>query len=244
MARATSRGAKSEQAVENQTLELFALNDVVFKVFTQGAVSVGSLTHEHVNTKDIPYIMLFGVCGDRPMPVTFGQWTAGWISVGRQSVGTIGLSREIFLERCILNQLKVVNQLTTIVPQSADVVDGHWHVDLTVWAKHPTRSLSQMGCPWERRDDGSLDHLKYVWEYTDHWKHQHHGSDKANGAYSLSCESALSFVCRTRAKSHFAGETQNVLYVPTKYNARGLLIEMKGTSKLEAAGKTDFQDWK
>ena len=173
----------------NEPLDLFSFTDVDFRVLTKKDITIDTCLNYDTFETEIPLVVIYGVTGGRQMPAFFGQWAAGWQPVGRQAVGVLGLSHELFLERYILNHLKTVNAMTTIVPLNVDVVDDKWHVDLTTWYLHPTRSKSKIGCQWTQVPVSTLDYLQYEWKYRDEWNHEHEGNakDSLNGEYHLSC---------------------------------------------------------
>ncbi|EKM48258.1 uncharacterized protein PHACADRAFT_203038 [Phanerochaete carnosa HHB-10118-sp] len=109
---------------------------------------------------------MYGVTGGARMPTLSGKWAAGWEAVGRDSVDMLGLSREVFMKRCILEQLNNVNgnAMTTTVAKNVDVVDDIWEVDLTTWYLYPTRRAVQCRCDQECRQYTAGSHRFEGWQ--------------------------------------------------------------------------------
>ncbi|EKM54300.1 uncharacterized protein PHACADRAFT_146129 [Phanerochaete carnosa HHB-10118-sp] len=207
--------------------DLFAFTDVDHRVLTKKEITIDTCLNFETLETEIPLVVIYGVTGGARMPTFSGKWAAGWQAVGRDSVGTLGLSREIFLQRYILEQLKNVNAMTTIVPRNVDVVDDVWHVDLTTWYLHPTRNQSKVGCYWKPVKADSLDFMEYEWKYRDEWNHEHEGhhEDTANGEYYLHCN------------------TKNSLIIPTVFDPKGIELDLRGETTVKVGGKHNGQKW-
>jgi hypothetical protein len=187
-------------AYPSGSLDAFALAKVNFKVLTPRAVTIKTCQHEEPQNALVPLLMIYGVCSNRPLPPFLGTWSSGWLTAAKGSVGTMGISRQLFLQQRVLDALRIVNEHTTIVPCAVDVIDGQWEVKLVAWAAHANRKKSRSGCGFTQKDSGSLEHLKYEWSHVDNWSHEHKnsGADEVNGEYLLSCEFCLPLatVCR------------------------------------------------
>ncbi|EKM52094.1 uncharacterized protein PHACADRAFT_262561 [Phanerochaete carnosa HHB-10118-sp] len=207
--------------------DLFAFTDVDHRVLTKKEINIDTCLNFETLETEIPLVVIYGVTGGARMPTFSGKWAAGWQAVGRESVGTLGLSREIFLQRYILEQLKNVNAMTTIIPKNVDVVDDVWHVDLTTWYLHPTRNQSKVGCQWKPVKSESLDFMEYEWKYRDEWNHEHegHSEDTANGEYYLHCN------------------TKNSLIIPTMFDPKGIELDLRGETTVKVGGKHNGQKW-
>ncbi|GJF00396.1 hypothetical protein PsYK624_166840 [Phanerochaete sordida] len=204
---------------------LFAFTDVDFKVLTKRRVAASVSLFER-ETVEAPIVMIYGMCTGAPMPALIDAWGLGWLTVGKRSVGTLALSRRVFLERCILRHLEGINARTTLVPKSVDVVDGKWHVALITWDKRDKQSVA--GCKWTQIASKEPGHIAYQWYHKDEWKHKHESDkrDTNNGEYALDCT------------------TQNSVCIPTAYNASGMVIKVEGSSSLRVHGKTNDEKWK
>ncbi|EKM52523.1 uncharacterized protein PHACADRAFT_149241 [Phanerochaete carnosa HHB-10118-sp] len=213
--------------IATEPLDLFAFTDVDYRILTKKEINIDTCLNFETLETEIPLVIIYGVTGGAKLPTFHGQWAAGWQAVGREAVGTLGLSREVFLQRYILDELKTINAMTTIVPLNVDVVDDVWHVDLTTWAQHPTRSKSKVGCQWKPIDVSSLDFLEYEWKYRDEWNHEHEGhqDDSGNGEYYLHCN------------------TKNTLIVPTIYDPKGLEFDLRGETSVRVGGKHEGKPW-
>lgn len=230
----------------NAGLDIFAFSQVAFRVITKRNITVKTCTCEGAVAGESPYVMIYGVCPGREMPILEIPWCPGWLPTGKSAVGTIGFSRRIALEHCILRHLKEVNAHTTILPSEADVVDGVWHIKLTTWAEHALRKGSRIGCQWQEVSSGSDNYLAFEWKYRDEWKHEHEGNsaDDANHEYRLSCEYhrplflAVSLIVS-------AGVTHNTVRVPTHFDdrTRTLDIIVSGTSVVSVSGKDSQYKW-
>jgi hypothetical protein len=172
------------------SLDTFALTNVSFKVLAPREVTIKTCQLQEPQNALAPLLMIYGVCSNRPLPPFLGTWSSGWLAVTKGSVGTMGISRQLFLQRHIIDALTVVNEHTTIVPRAVDVIDGQWYVELVAWAGHANRKKSRSGCGFIQKDSGSLEHLKYEWSHIDNWSHEHQdsGAEEANGEYTLSCK--------------------------------------------------------
>lgn len=147
-------------------------------------------THRH-GSGEAPALLIYGMCGGRPMPSTLVQWLMGFIVSGgrRKALGTVSLSREVFLEGRMLHLLEAVNRRTTLVPKFAGVIDGKGHFDLCAWDEDQYRRGKK--CAWKEVNTGKTDALEYVWEHRDEWSHEHEGTDEQSGEYSLACKFLL-----------------------------------------------------
>ncbi|EKM52083.1 uncharacterized protein PHACADRAFT_151051 [Phanerochaete carnosa HHB-10118-sp] len=209
-------------------VDLFAFTEVGHRVLTKKEITIDTCLNFETLETEIPLVVIYGVTGGAKMPTFSGKWAAGWQAVGPKAVGTLGLSREIFLQRYILDQLKTVNAMTTIVPSSVHVVDDVWYVDLTRWYLHPIWNQSKVGCQWKPVKAESLDHMKYEWEFRDEWnrgREGHDDDDIANGKYYLHCN------------------TKNTLIVPTKFDPNGIELDLHGESIIKVGGKHNGQKW-
>ena len=171
---------------------IFAFTCIDFKVLTKREITIKTCSHGERNSTEMPLVLLYGMClGQREMAPFSGSWLPGLVPVGTKAVGTLALSYKVFMHRCLIEPLKLINEATTIVPSAADVVDGVWHIDLCSWEHHKTRSQSKVGCAWgPMHKDVPTGCIGYEWKYRDEWSHEHEGSsfDDANGEYKLACE--------------------------------------------------------
>ena len=241
--------AEDWKSLEATGMDAFALTSVQFKVLTNRDVTIPTCQAEEPENVPSPLLVLYGMCRGRDLPFRFfGSWSVGWLPVGPKSVGTIGLSRKIFLERHIVHALGIVNKHTTIVPQSVDVIDGQWDVVLTTWNSHANKKKSSRECAWNdiTATLASQEYLTFVWEYCDDWYHQHHGTfaDEANGEYSLSCMLASCLDTHGHRSRGFTGATKNTLTVPTFYDSDKVEIKVKGTSTVQIGGKANHEKWR
>lgn len=169
------------------------LTSVSYRVVTKTDVTIRTCGHVH-KASEAPVILIHGMCGFRPMPSIHVTWIPGWVICGKgnKSVGTVALSRELFLERWLLPKLSAVNSITTVIPKFAGVINGEWHFELTNWAQHEYHSGKD--CNW-KREGKHQDYLAYVWEHREDWNHEHKGtsSGEKKGEYSISCEYYFSF---------------------------------------------------
>lgn len=166
----------------------FGLTSAEFKVITKTEVTMYNCRRP-IPPADAPVILVLGMCGGRPMPVLDIRWLCAWIisTKNLKTIGTIGLSREAFLEGILLKRLMFINKRTTIVPNTASVINGVWRFELSPWSSHSM--LADADCAWKlaSADNGKL---VYGWEHHTAWSHEHEETthDNHNGEYALSCE--------------------------------------------------------
>lgn len=229
-----------------QPIDLFAFTDVDHRVLTKKEITIDTCINFETLETEIPLVVIYGVTGGAKMPTFSGKWSAGWQAVSREAVGTLGLSREIFLQRYILDQLKNINAMTTIVPKNVDVVDDVWHVDLTTWYLHPTRNQSKVRCHWKQIKADSLDFMEYEWKYRDEWNHEHEGhhEDTANGEYYLHCTYPRPTATRDGRSLFDTGNTKNSLIIPTTFDPRGVELDLRGETIVKVGGKHNGQKWR
>lgn len=166
----------------------FGLTSAEFKVITKTVVTVNNCRRA-IPLADAPVILVLGMCGGRPMPPIDIKWLCAWIisTKSNKTIGTLGLSRETFLEGVLLKKLMFINKRTTIVPKMASVINGVWKFELSQWSDHSM--LAGTDCRWKlaSADNGKL---VYGWEHRTAWSHEHEetSQDDRNGEYALSCE--------------------------------------------------------
>ena len=193
---------------------------------------------------DAPVILVLGMCGGRPMPVLDIRWLCAWIISTRnlKTIGTIGLSREAFLEGILLKRLMFINKRTTIVPNTASVINGVWKFELSPWSSHSM--LADADCAWKlaSADNGKL---VYGWEHHTAWSHEHEETthDNHNGEYALSCK-LISWMILLRLSDIYSGRTKNYVEIPTQYTHKALEITIRGESSIRISGKTNHKKWK
>ncbi|KAF7372492.1 SRCR domain-containing protein [Mycena venus] len=194
---------------------------VTYQVVTKTKVTLETCRHT-IKDSDGPVILILGMCGFRSMPTVRLQWFSGWVLSGQKSLGSICLSREMFLEGRLLKLLALVNKKTTIVPEWAGIVNGDWDYELTILEKHSRRQNERGSWKFFGRTDKSLD---YIWDHHDEWKHdsKHDGfsGEEKHGEYSVSCR------------------TKNKLSIPTYFRQGCLEVTIQGESTLKIAKKQD-----
>ncbi|KAJ7710708.1 hypothetical protein B0H17DRAFT_1223880 [Mycena rosella] len=197
----------------------FGLTSVTYQVVTKTKVTIETCRHA-IKESEAPVILILGMCGSRSMPTIRLQWFQGWVIPGQKSLGSICLSKEMFLEGRLLKLLALVNKKTTIVPEWAGIVNGEWQYHLTILEKHSRRNNERGSWKFFKRSDKSLD---YIWEHRDEWNHdsKHEGfsGEEKHGEYSLSCR------------------TKNMLSIPTYFRQGCLEITFQGVSTLKIAKK-------
>ncbi|KAF7328255.1 hypothetical protein MVEN_02565400 [Mycena venus] len=199
----------------------FGITSVTYQVVTKTKVTLETCRHT-IKDSDGPVILILGMCGFRSMPTVRLQWFNGWVLSGQKSLGSICLSREMFLEGRLLKLLALVNKKTTIVPEWAGIVNGDWDYELTILEKHSRRQNERGSWKFFARTDKSLD---YIWDHHDEWKHdsKHDGfsGEEKHGEYSVSCR------------------TKNKLSIPTYFRQGCLEVTIQGESTLKIAKKQD-----
>lgn len=222
---------------------VFGLTSVTHHVVAKSTITVETCGHAR-KANEAPVILILGMCNFRELCFVPPKWISGWVISGRgqSSLGTVCLSKSVFLEGMLLKRLANINAITTIVPNFAGVIDGEWNFDLTTWAKHSFRK--NRGCHWSHvgHCGGSL---QYVWEHRDGWSHEHEGTsgDEKNGQYSIDCELYIVFtVCALTICSQ--GRTRNELSIPTIYRPGVLEVTLHGKSSLKVSGKDVNQHWR
>lgn len=166
----------------------FGLTSAAFKVVTKTTVTISNCRRA-IPPADAPIILVVGMCHGRQMLPLDIKWLCAWIisTKNHKSIGTLGLSRETFLEGVLLKKLMFINKRTTIVPKMASVINGVWKFELAQWSDH--QMLAGTDCAWKlaSADNGKL---VYGWEHRTSWSHEHEETshDDRNGEYALSCE--------------------------------------------------------
>jgi hypothetical protein len=166
----------------------FGLTSVTYQVVTKTKVTVETCRRA-IKESETPVILILGMCAFRPLPTIRLPWVQGWVISGQKSLGTICLSRETFLDGHLLKFLALVNKKTTIVPESAGIVNGEWQYRLTTLEKHAFRANERGGWKFAKKSDKSLE-FEYL--HSDVWKHaaQHEGfsGEEKTGEYSVLCK--------------------------------------------------------
>ncbi|KAJ7651380.1 hypothetical protein FB45DRAFT_820896 [Roridomyces roridus] len=203
----------------------FALTSVTYQVVTKTKITIDNCRHA-VPASQAPVILVLGMCGNRPLPSIRLPWFQGWVIPGHQSLGTICLSRETFLEGRLLQRLARVNAKTTLVPEWAGIVNGQWKYQLTTLEKHAHRKEERTSWKVASKTERSRE---YVWEAHDEWnhdsKHESFTGDESHGKYTLSCR------------------TKNTLSIPTYYRQGCLEITLHGESTLQISERENVNSW-
>ncbi|KAF5373377.1 hypothetical protein D9757_009753 [Collybiopsis confluens] len=119
--------------------------------------------------------------------------------------GTLLLSRQKFLEACILQPLAQINARTTILCTFKGVQRNNWNVSLETWNNQRLNDE----CEWELEANrgGSL---QYKWANSEEWRYDAHGRGIATGTYSV------------------VVKTNNKLSIPTTNHFGRLLMQLEG----------------
>lgn len=137
-----------------------------------------------------PVIVIMGMSGGRPFPASTLQFSSGWVarSTKASSYGTVGLSKQVFLEGTLLALLSKINEKTTIVPIFSGIEGNEWKLLLTTWEKHSVRQ--HKACPFTfDKTTPNEGKLRYQWDHHDTYNYEHRGGSYImNGTYSVSCE--------------------------------------------------------
>ncbi|KAJ7611201.1 hypothetical protein FB45DRAFT_1037536 [Roridomyces roridus] len=203
----------------------FALTSVTYQVVTKTQITIDTCRHA-VPASEAPVILVLGMCGNRPLPSIRLPWFQGWVIPGHQSLGTICLSRETFLEGRLLQHLARVNAKTTLVPEWAGITNGEWKYKLTTLEKHAHRKEERTSWKVANKTEKTRE---YVWEAHDEWnydsKHESFTGDDSHGKYTLSCR------------------TKNTLSIPTYYRQGYLEITLHGESTLQISQHENANSW-
>jgi hypothetical protein len=179
---------KWETIKESKSSTAMYLTSASYQVITRTEITVTNCHHGRHDV-DAPVLLLLGMSGGRVLPSFRIPWSYGWVLHGQgiKSVGSLVLSKRVFLEEWLLPKLMDINAKTTVVPKFAGQIDGVWEFDLVAWNQHEYRK--GRNCPWKLKGKNN-GHLEYIWEHRDDWKHEHVGSnsEEANGEYTISCE--------------------------------------------------------
>ena len=167
--------------------ESYAFTSIDYQVISKSPITITTCNRSREAGEE-PALLIYGMCGGRPMPSALIQWLTAWIIPSTRTFktcGTVCLSKEVFLEGRLLKLLEVVNRKTTLVPKFAGVIDGHTYFDLCAWSEDTYRKNKK--CLWTA--GGSAEgHLEYIWEHRDEWSHGHEGSNEKSAEHSLRCK--------------------------------------------------------
>ncbi|KAF8313281.1 hypothetical protein DL93DRAFT_1187039 [Clavulina sp. PMI_390] len=83
-----------------------------------------------------PVVAILGMTDpQRQLPSADLCWSANWLYGSGATLGTLALSKDVFLEGRLLPLLEGVNRATTLVPAKLDMDAGEWLIELTTWKK-------------------------------------------------------------------------------------------------------------
>ena len=83
-----------------------------------------------------------------PLPSNLLRWSTNWLLGYGSTLGTLALSRDIFLHGRLLPLLEGINRATTLLPASLDMDAGNWLVKLTTWKAKYAGALNR-AASWE-----------------------------------------------------------------------------------------------
>ena len=99
-------------------------------------IHVDYRNYEVLRADEEPVIVVCGMTRpDASFPATALRWSANWLYNNPSTMGTLALSREIFLEGRLLPLLESINRATTLLPAKLDMDAGDWEVEFTSWEK-------------------------------------------------------------------------------------------------------------
>ncbi|KAF8312219.1 hypothetical protein DL93DRAFT_1325415 [Clavulina sp. PMI_390] len=160
-----------------------------------------------------PVIAVLGTVNPAtPLPPNNLHWSTRWLYGSGATLGTLALSKSVFLEGKLLPLLEGVNRATTLLPAKLDMDAGDWFVELTTWKKKYNDRVNR-AASWELMEKtGSA--LQYKWDHSDEYEYNHEGraGDKDSGSHFLSMK------------------TDNRLTIPTHLKAGQMDITMRGTT--------------
>jgi len=151
-----------------------------------------------------------------------------WCSSQDVFTGVVMLSRDVFLEGWLLEELLRVNERTTIVPIFDGIHDsGDWRFELLTLQECYAKGGETRSC--ERQDiTDSCGGLQFEHRNKERWTYDKVGDAcdiYHNGGYSVSCE------------------TVNKLVVPTATKCGGIEIKFSGTVTLKLSFKGNHKSW-